>query len=128
MEDFQLQCCPPVPSRGTTVQVDVRVKRMVVDGALRMAAANGEPNEAGAPLGGGFVTKKWRFSAVLSFFYPGYCRGDFGRKTVVNYIILGWSADFFGFTVGRISLRKGAVNGLIGWVPISSYIFQECKK
>lgn len=26
-------------------EVDVRVKRMVVDGALRMAAANGEPNE-----------------------------------------------------------------------------------
>ena len=42
-------------------------------------------------------------------------------------LILGWS-DFFGFTVGRISLRKGAVNGLIGWVPISSYIFQEWEK
>ena len=72
------------PQKKTTVQVDVRVKRMVVDGALRMAAANGEPNEAGAPLGGGLFTKKWRFSAALSFVYPGYCRWDFGRKTVVN--------------------------------------------
>ena len=35
-----------MPPTGKTIQVDVRVKRLVVDGALRMAAGNGEPSEA----------------------------------------------------------------------------------